>query len=281
MMDLKKAYLILGLEENATDEQVEQRYSLLVIKSRNHSVEAEDNGKDHTFSMEETTKAYNFIKSAAFDEQVRLKEPKNKTIGRIEHIWEYYKWHIILPFIAVLVVIYSINGILDNRMEQKKINRADLQVTFFTDFQIQDTAPFEVKLLENIKDWKDIHIVNQYAPIDPKDEFDMAMIQKATVSMAADKPDVYIMDKANFVKFGRQGAFLPLKDFPALSDVPKDKRIEVRYEDGGSEWVGIAVTNNAAIKALALPNVQTIAVIRGNANKKDNAVKALEWLGQK
>jgi hypothetical protein len=277
MLDKKSAYTILGLDESATEEQVEQRYTVLLLRSRNRNTDKQEvNGSD---SMEEITKAYNFIKGSAIEEQVRQKEPKNKTLGRIAYIWEYYRWHIFGTIAVVLIVFYTGKSVIDNRNEEKRIDRADLKITFFTDFQVQETDPFEVKLLEGITDWQDIHIVNQYAPTDPKDEYGMAMLQKAVVSMAADKADIYIMDKTNYAKFGRQEAFLKLDEIPALANIPQEKRRNTQPESGGEIWTGITVTDNAALKLLKLPDVEKIAVIRVNANKKENAAKALEWLG--
>lgn len=277
MMDTKRAYALLGLDENATDEEVEKRYTVLLLRSKKPAAE----GNSDAPSMEEITKAYNFIKGIAIEEEIRKKEPKNKTLGKIEYVYEYYRWHIIGTIAAVLIVFFTTSSILQNRSEEKRIERADLKVTFFTDYQIQgDLDSFEVKTLEHMTDWKDIHIVNQYSPTDPKDEYGMAMMQKAIISMAADKADIYIMDKTNYARFSKQGAFLRLDDIPALASVPQEKRRTAETDAGETVWSGIDVSNHPAIKELKLPDVEKIALIRVNANKKDNAVKVLEWLAQ-
>lgn len=280
MQELTKAtaYAILGLEETATDEELEQRYTVLLLRNRKRPADAQS--IDGTPPMEEITKAYNFIKGAAIEEIVRQNEPKNKTLGKIGHVWEYYRWHIIGTIAVILIIFYTTSSIIDNRNEEKRIAKADLKVTFFTDFQVDDTAPFEAKLLEGLTDWKDIHIVSQYAPTEPKDEYGMAMLQKAIVSMAADKADVYIMDKVNFDKFGKQEAFLDLSKVPALSSIPAVKQIMAQTDTGTSYYAGVDVTDSVALKEMKLPTMQKIAVIRINANKADNAEKALNWLGQ-
>jgi hypothetical protein len=277
MMDTKKAYATLGLDENATDEEVEKRYTVLLLRSKKQSA-GQDPGAP---SMEEITKAYNFIKGIAIEEEIRKKEPKNKTFGKIEYVYEYYRWHIIGTIAAVLIVFFTASSIIQNRSEEKRIERADLKVTFFTDYQIQgELDSFEVKTLEQMTDWKDIHIVNQYSPTDPKDEYGMAMMQKAIISMAADKADIYIMDKTNYARFSKQGAFLRLDNIPSLASVPQEKRCTGESDTGETVWSGIDVSNHPAIKELKLPDVEKIALIRVNANKKDNAVKVLEWLSQ-
>lgn len=277
MMDKKSAYALLGLDENATDEEVEKRYTVLLLRRKKQAGGQEPDAP----SMDEITKAYNFIKGIAIEEEIRKKEPKNKTLGKIEYVYEYYRWHIIGTIAAVLIVFFTASSIIQNRSEEKRVERADLKVTFFTDYQISgELDSFEIKALEHMKDWEDIHIVNQYAPTDPKDEYGMAMLQKAIISMAADKADIYIMDKINYAKFSKQGAFLRLDGVSALASVPQDKRLTAETETGETVWSGIDVSNHPAIKELKLPDVEKIALIRVNANKMDNAVKALEWLSQ-
>lgn len=281
MPDLKQAYTILGLDETATDEQVEQRYTMLLLKNRSKTGAGEGQTGDSAPSMEDITKAYNRIKGAAIEEQVRLKEPKNKTLGKIGHIWEYYRWHILGSIAAVIVIFYTATSIIDSKSMERKIANADLQVTFFTDFLVDDAAPFEEKLTQQMPDWNYVHIVTQYAPTEPKDEYAMAMLQKAVVSMAADKPDMYIMDKNNYMKFAKQGAFTNLDESPSLASIPESKRLKAENENGQAVWSGVDVTDSAAIKSLIAPkDAQKIAVIRVNGKKKDNAAKAIEWLAK-
>lgn len=278
MLDLRTAYARLGLDENATDEELENRYALLLRRKRNRS-EEEDRAAGET-TMSEITEAYNFIKDTAIEEEIKLKEPKNKTLARAGHIYEYYRWHIIGVIVASVLIFYTVTSIVENRNEEKRIERADLKVTLFMDYQVQNPEPFEIKLLEGIKGWKDIHLVEQFAPMDPKDEYGMAMLQKAMISMAADKADLYIMDKGNFEKYGKQGAFLPLDGRPGLEAVVKEKRRTLDIEKEGTQWVGIDVSNSPALKALNLPAGDRIAVIRINAGKIDNALQAIQWLSQ-
>ncbi|WP_438444229.1 hypothetical protein [Gorillibacterium sp. sgz5001074] len=278
MLDMKKAYSTLGLDENATEEDVENRYALLLRKKRNRTDEEDRAAGEPT--MSEITEAYNFIKGAAIEEEIKQKEPKSKTAARIGYIYEYYRWHIIGSILALVLIIYTASSVIDSRNEEKRIARADLKVTLFMDYQIQNPQPFEVKMLEGIKEWKDIHLVEQFAPMDPKDEYGMAMLQKAMISMAADKADLYIMDQGNFEKYGKQGAFLNLENQPALSATAKEKRRTLDIEKEGTQWVGIEVSNSPALKSLNLPAGDRIAVIRINAAKPDNALKAIQWLSQ-
>lgn len=277
MLDKKQAYSVLGLDEDAAPEQVEKRYAVLLLRHKGRS--DQDAAAAGEPTMAQISEAYNYIKGAAIQEEIKQKEPKSPTVARISHIYEYYRWHIIGTILVIVLIFYTASSIMDNRNEEKRIARADLKVTFFTNFQVQDPQPFEVKLLEGLKDWKDVHLVSQYAPTDPKDEYGMAMLQKAMISMAADKADLYIIDKANFDKFGPQGAFLNLEEVPALSATPKDKRATVKLEEGKSVWAGIDVSDHPALADLKLPpSVQKIAAVRVNAGKKDNALKALEYL---
>lgn len=276
MLDLNKAYSLLGLHENATEEEVEKRYEILLRRKKGRSEEEDRAAGEPT--MAEITEAYNTIKGTKLQELIKEKEPKSKSVQRAGHIWEYYRWHIIGSIVAIVLIIYTFTSIMDNRNEAKRIERADVKINFFADFQVENADPLEVKLLQDLKDWKDVHFIYQYAPTDPKDEYGMAMLQKAMISMAADKVDVYITDPANFQKFGSQGAFLKLDEIPGLSGLADAKKLKLNVDGEGQVWAGIDVTDSPALQELKLPPGTKIAAIRVNADKKDNAAKTLEWL---
>ena len=279
MLDRKKAYFILGLDESASDEELEKRYSLLARRQQPKDNDgASVDAKQPT--MEEINEAYNFIRNAAREEYIRQQEPKNKTIGRIAHIYEYYRWHIIGSIAAIVLVVYMVIGIIDSRQEEQRIARADAKITLFWNYSVENVQPFEDVILAGIPEWKDIHLVEQYAPLEAKDQYDISMQQKAMVTMAAEKSDVYIMDKTNFELYGWQGTFLNLQDQPAIAVIPEEKRHSVEVEDEGIQWVGVDISDSPALKSLNMPEGEYYAGVRVNANKVDNALKALEWLSK-
>ncbi|WP_178019607.1 J domain-containing protein [uncultured Paenibacillus sp.] len=62
MDDLKIAYEVLGLPENATKQQIENRYYVLVRKDRTRTLRNEhDEGPDSTFNIGEVNQAYKMI----------------------------------------------------------------------------------------------------------------------------------------------------------------------------------------------------------------------------
>lgn len=278
MLDTKKAYETLGLEENATDEEVEQRYLILVKRLRHAS---SDDAAGVT--MEAVTEAYNFIKNEKKEQLVRQMAPASKTAERFGHIWEYYRFHIIGSILAIILIVYTVSGILDNKREQKLADRQDVRITFFAGFHAEETGPLKDKLLAHFPEWKTAGITGQYAPLDPKDQFEVAMQQKAFLSIAYDKTDVYIMDAANFERYGKEGVYLKLDGLPGLSgSIPDGKRRLLRKDDDPAPvWYGVDITDGAALKDLNLPAGDKIAAVRYDAKNKDNALKALEWLAKK
>ncbi|WP_040952446.1 hypothetical protein [Gorillibacterium massiliense] len=275
MLDKEKAYSLLGLDVAATYEEVEKRYALLARKQRNLNEDGSPTGEP---TAEEINDAYNFIRNAAREEAIRKLEPKNKTVARIGHFYEYYRWYVIGAIAAIALIIYMTTSIIHNRQADKLIAKADLKVSFYTEYDIQEPQPFEDKLLGGIPAWKDIYMVTQYSPTNPTDQYGMTMQQKAVVTMAAEKADLYIMDKANFDTFGRQGGFLDLTGQTGTDQIPADKRTTVDVEDEGTQWTAVDISDSPALKSLNLPAGEYYATVRGNAKKTENALEALEYL---
>jgi len=267
MLDLSKAYETLGLSENATEEELENRYLLLMKKKQPGS--------------EEISKAYKFIKEHQLQEEAKQKAPKNETLGKVGHIWEYYRFHIIGSILAVILIVYTTVSVVDNKREARLAEMADVKFTFFTNFQVQvqDAKPLEERLLTEFKDWKQIGIYSQYSPIEAKDQYDIAMQQKAFISIGYDKTDVYLLDKSNFEKFGPQGAFKKLDGLGV--PFPKEK-LQLLKTDSDTTTVpyGIDVTNHPLMKELRLPPGEKVAAIRHDAKNLDNAIQVLQYLSK-
>lgn len=272
MLDLKEAYFILGLDENASDEQLEERYSLLLIKGRNQ--------KEVDFvPMEDIIRAYNFIRDSKLQAHASKLEPKNKTVGKISHIWEYYRWHFFSSIAIVLLVFFTTSSILDNRAESRRIAAADMKLAFFVDYYMQDdlAASFHNTLLEVMDHWEDVYVIAQYAPTEPVDDYDIAMLQRSTLIMAAESHDIYILDPENFMKFAFQEPFINLEQIPELAAIPEEYRVYGNIEAANNIWFGIDITHSSVIDELPIPE-EKIAAIRSDATRLENAIELLLWL---
>lgn len=284
MLDLKQAYAILGLEETASIEDVERKYSLLLKKSRPKTDNRIDgDGISHEgYTMKEVTEAYYFI--THYDElQAKINDKlANPFTDRLSHIWEYYRFHIIGGLCALLIVVYMAREVVQNRHEEAADANADVRISFFGDFPVNelDTSLLKNRLLNDFPDWKSVTATLQYSPIEAKDQYEVALQQKAFISMGYDKLDLYILDPVNFERFGKQGAFLALDGGEKrFTGVPNEIRRTLKQEkDETDRLYGIDVSGSPVLKELQLPEGAKIAAVRSEAKHKDQALRTLEWL---
>lgn len=276
-MDKKRAFEILELDEQATNEEIEERYFLMLRKARARKLEDEADGERW---MNEISEAYRYIKKLEIEQHAEQLRPKNKWAERMEYIWEYYKFHIIVTVVILLLAGYFINSIQEGRRNKQLAAMADLHFTFYTEYMVQQTDAMKAKLQEAFPEWDHLIVYNQYAPFDPKTDYDLAMTSKSMINIVFEDTDIYIMDANNFGRAGRFGAFLSLEgEEGKWFDVPEERKwYETRSGEEQSHWFGIDVTANPLWDELGLPEGTKIAGIRYNAKHKENAMRVLYWL---
>ncbi|WP_331701635.1 J domain-containing protein [Paenibacillus sp. IITD108] len=233
MEDLKKQYEILGLPEFADKEEVEKRYSLLLRRERSRQkLEAPDeaSSQENGLDFEQVTAAYKQILAyedqkftEAFNEQEYGKYKKlSGQAQKVDHFWRYYKYHTIGAIAAVALLIYGIISFIDHQEEKKRLASlppVDVSVMFMGTFGMKENDDkfdrINDALLEAFPDWSrfDSNII-----FVPKDDMNqMAYLQKATVILATEIDDLYVMDEAMLHWIGQQGAFLDLGEEPMLA----------------------------------------------------------------
>ncbi|MEF2247814.1 J domain-containing protein [Paenibacillus sp. GXUN7292] len=231
--DLKKQYEILGLPEFADKEEVEKRYSLLLRRERSRQkLEAPDeaSSQENGLDFEQVTAAYKQILAyedqkftEAFNEQEYGKYKKlSGQAQKVDHFWRYYKYHTIGAIAAVALLIYGIISFIDHQEEKKRLASlppVDVSVMFMGTFGMKENDDkfdrINDALLEAFPDWSrfDSNII-----FVPKDDMNqMAYLQKATVILATEIDDLYVMDEAMLHWIGQQGAFLDLGEEPMLA----------------------------------------------------------------
>ncbi|QMV41134.1 J domain-containing protein [Cohnella cholangitidis] len=95
MEELKKAYEILGLPEDATREQVENRYFILMKRARTEKSRNEAEDDNHQpLDLTEINRAYNLVLGIE-TEKIGTIEKQTKTA----HFFYYYKFHVIIGLI--------------------------------------------------------------------------------------------------------------------------------------------------------------------------------------
>ncbi|BBH18704.1 hypothetical protein Back11_00490 [Paenibacillus baekrokdamisoli] len=297
MGDLKKAYELLGLQENADKEEVEKRYFILIRRTRSIKQREEAEGQEELAApnIEEINRAYKLILAhndeitkEAFNENAYGKYKKMAgSAEKVDHFFSYYKFHLLGSIALILILIFGIKAYVDNRHEQAELAKlppADVTVAFFGEYgnksgsypSSEDIKPMETALLSQFPEWKRVIAFITYVPSEMKSQQDSALIQKSMLDLMTNKTDMYIMDRVNFLKLAQDGALAPLDN--KLDTAFKDKAVKAVNKDASnSEHIyGYDVSNSSLIKGLPILGKEYIAGIRFDAKKPDDATHFIE-----
>ncbi|MFF2484126.1 J domain-containing protein [Paenibacillus sp. NPDC058071] len=305
MDELQQAYRTLGLPDSASKEEVEKRYSLLLRQARARQKQAESGERsegEDAFDFDSITRAYRFIlahedKQAAeqFNQQEYGKYKKMAgTAEKVDHFWRYYKFHVFGGIVLVALIIYGITAFIDHREEQKRLASlppVDLEIMFLGEYFISDgnggtgkEAELEEALLAQFPDWNRFTVKLIYAPMDVKDQMDIASQQKAMVMLATEKPDVYILDKGTFNWISPQGPFLNLDEAGQNAGeklkeaLGTDAAFKQKTEDDTeSRTYGIEISGSKLLNNLpVVAKDNYIVAIRVNSERQQKALEFIE-----
>jgi hypothetical protein len=292
-MDLRQAYERLGLPENATRDMVEKRYDMFLRQERRRRRESGDESESPEFA--EITRAYRFIVEQ--EEKQAVTELNERQYGKykqfaglaekIDHFISYYKWHTIGAILLVALIIYGINSYIEHKEEQARLAALppmDVYGMMLGQFYAEDgggeTEGIEAAMLGHFPDWKRVELKLLTFSLEPKSELDIAMLQKATVMLATEKPDIYILDADTYPWLARSGVLLELDDLAAgrfASLLPEEAAPKASGgEEAGEHVYGIDLTDSPLIGELPLIKDRFIVGIRRDAERLDNALHLIE-----
>lgn len=279
MEDLKKAYEILGLPEDATREQVENRYFILMkrarsVQNRPDAIESTNTALD----LAEVNRAYNLV--------LGIESEKTGTIekqSKYAHFMYYYKFHLIFGILIILFAGYMIKENIDKRIAEAKLPPKELSVSVFGNFYFADVNLLQQNMLKLIPEWKRIDTTLTFVPTEIKSEQDMAMQQKSMLNLMTEHPEIYILDAKNFGMLATQGAFKRLDKLEgwAALQVPPDKlRNAKAEEDTEALPYGIDITDNPVFQGIEMTGERQIIAVRFSDENWNNTYKMLEKLIQ-
>lgn len=300
MDELKKAYELLGLPEDATKEDVEKRYFLLIRRDRaNKQREATEPATEPKISLEEINKAYKLI--LEHYEQSTMAQFNDAAYGKykgmagsaqkVDHFFSYYKFHVLGAIALILIIIFGTKAYVDHRHKQAELAKLppiDVSVSYFGEFYSQDGSypvsdmkPIEAQFLSQFPQWQRVQAFFTYVPSEMKSEQDSALIQKSMIDIMFNKADVYILDKPNFEKLAMQGALMPLEGKLGAGDKP-ELEYKAKTEDVPEEHVyGVDISASPLLKNMPVVGKTYIAGVRANAKHPDNAYTFIDkYLGE-
>jgi hypothetical protein len=277
--DLKKAYDVLGLPEDATREQVENRYFILMKRARSGQSLTQANGSESPApDLTEINRAYNLVLGV---ETEKISTIKKQT--KLAHFFYYYRIHVIVGIIVILVAGYMIKDGIDKRRAAASLPPANLSVSIFGNFYFADVDLLQKNMLKLVPEWKRIDTTLVFVPPEVKSPQDMAMQQKSVLVFMTERSELYITDEKNFKSLAAQGAFIRLDEFEGSEslNVPPDKLLTARADgETGDHPYGIDVTGNPVFKGIELSGEREIIAIRATKEKWPDTRKLLVKLVQ-
>lgn len=288
MSDLKKAYELLGLPENASREEVERVFDIELRKSRSKSSEQD-------FDMK--LKAYKLITGSEDRQKIEEKSRERfqkwgrfaGTAEKVEEFFRIYRTHVIVGIIAVIVLTTATVTFVNHRQEQKRLAALppiDLSImylgNFMSDMDKGGDEGLEQAMLEQFPEWKRLKLTMTYLPSSDQSMggADMAYQQKAMAILATEKPDIYILDQSSYDWIGGSGVLEKLDEEangilkPLLNE---ENQIIGRGEEDTEDHVyAIDITNSKLADQLPLGKQQMIVGLRGGSENRDNAIHFIE-----
>ncbi|KZS44421.1 molecular chaperone DnaJ [Paenibacillus glucanolyticus] len=291
MDQMKEAYERMGLPEDATKEQLDDRYTLLMRQTRSHQRREPDRAEEIEAEFSEITKAYKFI----LEEETRksLEEMNQKRYGKYkkfagtaektDHFFRYYKFHVLGGVALIGVLIYIVISIFNHQAEKERLASlppVDLEVMFLGSYMNkdggQDLTPIEDAILAQFPEWKRVTVTMNYVPpLDSNNPQDAAMLQKALLVLSTERPDLYIMDQTAYDWVGNQGMVRPLE--AEVEGVWKDlltpeQLVKGTNEEDGSEHVyAVDILGSTMSEELPVLKKDMFAGIREGTERDANA----------
>ena len=300
---VKRAYEILGLPENASREEVEKRYDLLLRQERQRQRRREEG--DAAGGFDEINRAYRTIieheerklSEAIAESQYGKYKRYSGLMQKLDHFFTYYKWHVIAGIAVVALIIYSVNLYQERQAEQRRLASlppADLEAAFIGKFYLAsdaDTEALEQALAQQIPGWQ--RTIARVYPLNMSgnDPMDIAMQQRVVIEFATESPDVYIMDAETFEWIARnqvlsdldaevagrlkellpegaaKRAFIPDRD--AVIDNPGKPIEELPGEE---HYYGIDISASPLLQDLPMRLSEMIVGIRPDTDKWEKAI---------
>ena len=330
-MDKKEARIILGVSKEISRNDLERKYSILMkkhrmIKEKPKDEDTEDTGvtqdinvandagvtlntenaqspvdKQEEYSFEQVTQAYNILMGYEIpmkEEPPSKAAPLFKKAGidekKARNFLYYYKNHIIIIIIAVISIVFIVKGCVE-RVDP------DFTTAFIGKINYTETDKLRDVIKANIPEIKEPGFDGAFITEDDQSQQQYAMVMKATVLFAAGDVDIFILDKASFTQYAKNGAFMSLDEIaPKLGvDMEKNKEYIVKIEDyqdvseaesmdkTAEEPVeepveehlyGIDISQSTALKDVGVFGSEMIATIYINCKQQDKAVKLLQFL---
>ncbi len=315
-MDNKEARNILGISKDASKNDIERKYAVILKKYRigiSQSNTDEEEVKRQRVSesdFKRITEAYNVLMGYEIEEK---KKPPSKTalmfkkVGvdeeKTKNFFYYYKFYILGIILVIAATIYFINGCV-NRVVP------DFNTAFIGRIGYYESIEsLHDSVRDNIQEIDEPGFDGAYFDESINGEQLYAMEMKVSVLFGAADIDVFIVDSEYYQRFAKQGLFMNLDEIAPrlgvdvsnsqdlilsvqeqsddLDEISRGEGMETEIGDSddtseGSfedpHLYGIDVTNSTALKESGVIADKMIAAIFLGTKQQEKAEAFLEFL---
>ncbi|WNS45950.1 hypothetical protein [Paenibacillus sp. MMS20-IR301] len=292
---LKQAYSRLELSETVTREELNKRFDLLLKRRRTLRTDEEIAAYEADFQ------AFKLILDTWDEQEIQEAEDErlakygrfSGTASKWETFMRLYKTHVILGIIAVLVLIFGGKALYDNYQHRQylaSLPPVDATIMFIGNFGAKDssgsTADLEQAIVAAYPQWKRVEASIVYLPKtgEGADTLDMNHMQKAIVELAANRPDIIILDDATIEWIGGQAGFQNLETITADGKLAADDtrmRWGTNEDTGAKELYGVDIMNSPFISALPIDyNVKSIIISVLGEDNKDKTLAFVKHIAE-
>lgn len=192
-----------------------------------------------------------------------------------ENYWYYYRIHTIVGIFSVIILVFSL-------VECANKVYPDLSVSYIGEKVFSEELSTNIKqtFAQYVDDaTKNGKIDVEFMPItiskEVKSEQDMAMMQKAQLEIAAGESYLYIMDKAYFEQYAKEGLFLNIAD-----KLGKSGEVFGLPLNNSSVFSSLGIKSNAdlyaGVRVITLGNQKKA----GDIAQQNNAIKVILKLAE-
>lgn len=202
---------------------------------------------------------------------------------KAEHIWEYYRFHIIGGAIAVFMLSSLLFHIFGPRPPEAA---AQVVIMGLYDSDEENIDNLKKEIADIIGDGELGKVEVDMFPVnwDSASPMDMAMNQKLVLMFQAKEIDVMIIeeDKYNsFIANIQEGIYESLDDKPVLLEILEDNKdalVKRKLEGDTIEKVyGLYAKDNIKLQSIGVQENYIVSIPK-TSDKKENALKTLKWL---
>ncbi|HHX60392.1 MAG TPA: hypothetical protein GX707_06605 [Epulopiscium sp.] len=202
---------------------------------------------------------------------------------KVEHIWEYYRFHILGGIIVVFMLSSLLFEIFGPQPPKPVVNVVIMGMYAHDDENVEKFKKEIEDIIDNGEQGK-VEVNMFQVDWDSGSQMDMAMNQKLMLMFQAKEIDVMIIEENKYDSYIvnlEEGIYESLEDALELTQVledNKDKLVKRKLANDPQEKVyGLYAKDNIKLQSIGLKDDYVVS-IPTISQHKDNAFKTIKWL---